>query len=79
MAPRYSRGQRVVIMPVKNEGLSPRDSVIEDYIGKDGIITDYYWINSRTGSQNIYVYTVKIKEDGREVVVHEDEVKSYVE
>jgi len=79
MAPKYKRGQRVAIMPVKNEALSPRDSVIEDYIGKDGIITDYYWINSRTSSQNIYVYTVKIKEDGREIVVHEDEIKSYVE
>ena len=66
-------------MPVKNESLSTRDSVIEGSVGKDGVIIDYYWINSRTGSHNIYVYTVKIKEDGREIVVHEDEIKSYVE
>lgn len=79
MAPRYNRGQRVVVMPVRNDSLSTRDSVIEAYVGKDGLITDYYWINSPTGRQNIYVYTVKIKEDNREIVVHEDEIKNYVE
>ena len=66
-------------MPVKNDSLSTRDSVIEAYVGKDGLITDYYWINSPTSRQNIYVYTVKIKEDSREIVVHEDEIKSFVE
>jgi hypothetical protein len=79
MAPRYNRGQRVVVMPVKNDSLSTRDSVIEAYVGKDGLITDYYWINSPTSRQSIYVYTVKIKEDNREIVVHEDEIKSFVE
>ncbi len=79
MAPRFNRGQRVVVMPVKNDSLSTRDSVIEAYVGKDGLITDYYWINSPTSRQNIYVYTVKIKEDSREIVVHEDEIKSFVE
>ena len=79
MAPRYNRGQRVVVMPVKNDSLTTRDSVIEAYVGKDGLITDYYWINSPTSKQNIYVYTVKIKEDNREIVVHEDEIKNFVE
>lgn len=79
MAPRFGKGQRVVIIPAKNEGLSPRDSTIEPYIGKDGKITDYYWIDTRVGKQSIYVYTVKMREDSKEVVVHEDELKAYVE
>jgi hypothetical protein len=79
MPPRFSKGQRVVIIPAKNQSLSPRDSTIEPYVGKDGRISDYYWINSRTGTQSIYVYTVKISEDSKEVVVHEDELKAYVE
>jgi len=79
MPPRFVKGQRVVIIPAKNQSLSPRDSAIEPYVGKDGKITDYYWIDSRTGMQNIYVYTVKMREDSKEVVVHEDELKAYVE
>ena len=79
MAPRYVKGQRVVIIPANNQSLSPRDSAIEPYVGKDGKITDYYWIDSRTGTQSIYVYTIKMKEDNKEVVVHEDELKAYVE
>lgn len=79
MPPRYGKGQRVVIVPAKDESLSPRDSAIESYIGKDGKITDYYWIDSRVGEQSIYVYTVKMKEDSKEVVVHEDELRAYVE
>jgi len=79
MPPRFGKGQRVVIVPAKNQSLSPRDSAIEPYVGKDGKITDYYWIDSRTGMQSIYVYTVKMREDSKEVVVHEDELKAYVE
>ncbi|MCJ7763842.1 MAG: hypothetical protein MUO90_01620 [Dehalococcoidales bacterium] len=79
MAPRFGKGQRVVIVPAKDQSLSPRDSAIEPYVGKDGKITDYYWIDSRTGMQSIYIYTVKIREDSKEVVVHEDELKAYVE
>lgn len=79
MPPRYGKGQRVVIVPAKDDNLSPRDSAIEPYVGKDGKITDYYWINASVGEQSIYVYTVKMKEDNKEVVVHEDELRAYVE
>jgi hypothetical protein len=79
MAPRFGKGQRVVIIPAKDQSISPRDSAIEPYVGKDGKITDYYWVDTRVGTQSIYVYTVKMKEDNKEVVVHEDELKAYVE
>ena len=79
MAPRYNKGQRVVIVPAKEQRLSPRDSDIEPYVGKSGTITDFYWINVRTGAQKIYIYTVRMGEDGKEVVVHEDELKAYIE
>jgi ribosomal protein L21E len=78
MDPRYKIGQKVMIMPSK-QSLSPRDSAIEPYAGKSGTIVDFHWINVRTGAQKFYIYTVRVGEDGKEIVVHEDELKAYVE
>jgi len=77
MAPKYEIGQQVIIRPVKNQTVSPRDSDIEPYAGQIGTITDYYSI-SRRGAEAFYIYTVKIESDGKEVVLHEDELESYM-
>jgi hypothetical protein len=78
MAPRYKIGQKVMVMPSR-QSLSPRDSDIEPYVGKSGKIVDFYWINVRTGAERFYIYTVRIGKDGKEIVVHEDELKAFVE
>jgi len=39
MVPEYEIGQKVVIVPAKNQRLSPRDSDIEAYVGQSGTVT----------------------------------------
>ncbi len=79
MASHYKRGQKVVIVPTKSQSLSPRDSKIEPYIGRSGVITDYYWLEVPTGDKEVFIYTVKMNEEDREVVVYEDEIRAFVD
>jgi len=78
MAPKYEIGQKVIIAPVKNQHLSPRDSEIEPYAGQGGKVIDYYWIRPNTG-EVFYIYTVRIETDRREIALHEDELAPYTE
>ena len=75
MEPTYKLGQEVIIKPVKNQTLSARESDIRQYAGQSGIVTDYYWIRPNTG-EVFYVYTVKIRDSEKEIVLHEDEMKA---
>jgi len=78
MAPKYEIGQKVIIAPVKNQHLSPRDSDIEPYAGQGGKVIDYYWIRPNTG-EVFYIYTVRIETDRREIALQEDELAPYTE
>jgi hypothetical protein len=79
MASHYRRGQKVVIVPAKNQALSPRDSKIEPYAGRTGVIADYYWLDVPTGDKQVFIYTVKMKDEDKEVVVYEDEIRSFLD
>ena len=74
MAPKYKMGQKVVITPLKNQYLSPRDSGLEPYAGQVGKVTDYHWIRPNTTNGVFYIYTVRIGTGHKEVVLHEDEL-----
>jgi len=76
MSPKYEIGQKVIITPVENQRLSPRDSDLGEYAGQSGQVIDYYWIS--TGADNFYIYTVKTETDNREIVLHEDEIQVYL-
>jgi len=76
MSARYEIGQKVVVTPVKSQIMSPRDSDIEAYAGQSGRVIDYYWIGS--GSDSFYIYTVKTEPDNKEIVLHEDEMQTYL-
>ncbi len=78
MAPKYDKGQKVIITPVKYEHLSPRDSDISAYAGRNGKVFDYYWINTGMG-ETFYIYTVRLEADDKDIVLHEDEIQAYVE
>lgn len=78
MVPRYEIGQKVVIVPAKNQRLSSRDSDMEAYAGQSGTVTDYYGISSNKG-EVFYVYTVQIAGGKKEVVLHEDELAAGIE
>ncbi len=75
MEPAYKLGQKVIIEPVKNQTLSARESDIEQYAGQRGIVTDYYWLRPNTG-EVFFIYTVKIRDSEKEIVLHEDEMKA---
>ncbi len=77
MATKYEIGQKVVIIPVENQHLSPRDSDLAPYAGQVGTITDYYWLHRNVG-EVFYVYTVRMESDRREIVLHEDELEVFV-
>ena len=74
MAPKYEIGQKVIITPVNDERLSPRDSSLEPYAGKIGTISNYYWVDRDTDT--FYIYSVQIEEYDKAIVLHEDELKA---
>ena len=74
MEPRYKLGQEVIIKLVKNQALSARESDIGQYADQRGIVTDFYWIQPNTGGV-FYVYTVKIRDGEKEIVLHEVEMQ----
>jgi hypothetical protein len=78
MAPTYEKGQKIIITPPKYERLSPRDSDISKYAGRKGKVTDYYWMNTATG-ETVYIYTVQLEADDKDIVLHEDEMQAYME
>lgn len=79
MAPRFKRGHKVIITPVKTGQLSPRDVALEPYAGQAGKVVDYYWISLRQGTEVFYLYTVLMESDKKEIVVHEDELQPLLE
>ncbi len=78
MNPKYEIGQKVVVRPIKNQALSPRDCTIEPFVGQTGQVTRYYWISPRAG-EVFFIYTVRVGVDNREIVLHEDEIAGFVE
>jgi hypothetical protein len=77
VSPKYEIGQKVIIRPVSEQALSARESDIESYAGKVGEVSNYYWINPRSGKV-FYIYTVRIGADYKEVVLYEDEIEAYL-
>ena len=73
--PRYARGQKVVIRPVNEQGITARENSVNEYSGQVGEVTNYYWINPRN-EQIFYIYRVKVgKDTKKEIVVYEDELE----
>ena len=77
MSPKYGIRQKVIIALGKAQ-VSPRDSDLEPYAGKTGMITNYYSVRPGTG-EVFYIYTVQIGADDKEIVLHEDELAPYIE
>jgi len=75
MEPKCKIGQKVIINPVKNQSSPARDADIGQYAGQSGIVTDYYWIRPSAG-EVFFVYTVKIGDSEKEIVLYEDEMKA---
>ena len=78
MGPKYQKGQRVVIVLVKNQRLYTRDSNLEPYSGQFGEVIDFYWINIGVDvPRTFYIYKVRIGD--KDIVVHEDELEPFID
>jgi hypothetical protein len=73
--PRYVKGQRVIIRPVSEKGLTQRENDINLYAGQVGEVSNFYWISPRTG-QIFYIYNVRVGKERKEIVVYEDEMEA---
>jgi hypothetical protein len=73
MSARFAKGQKVVVRKVKKKYLSPRDSALEPYVGQIGTVDNYYCITLNRGN-TVYLYTIRIGTDQKEIVLHEDEL-----
>ena len=75
MPAEYEVGQKVTIAPMsKQSSHLPRDSDLHQYAGMTGEITNYYWMTPPTGNI-FYLYTVRIGDSYKEIVLYEDEVR----
>ena len=74
LEPKYQIGQKVTVRKVKSNSSVLRDAEISQYANETGIVTNYYFIRPNWG--NIFcIYTVKIGDVQKDIVLHEDEIK----
>jgi len=74
--PRFAKGQKVIIKPVSEGGLTQRESSVNEYAGQTGEVANFYWISPRS-EQIFYIYRVKVGKENnkKEIVVYEDELQ----
>ena len=72
--PRYVKGQRVIIRPVTENGVTQREYNVNEYAGRVGEVSNYYSISPRIG-QIFFIYNVRVGKDRKEIVVYEDELE----
>jgi len=77
MSSKYEIGQKVVIAPANNQPATPRGSGLEPYAGQVGEVTNYHWICPNRG-EVFYIYTIRLETDLKEVVLHEDELETFI-
>ena len=73
----YGKNQKVIITPVQ-EQMTSIETGMQKYAGKICQVLDYYWVEIGRGDV-FYVYTVQVEEDKKEIVLHEDELKTLIE
>ncbi len=75
MGPKFAIGQRVVINPVSEKGLTQRDNDVTIYAGQVGQVSNFYSISPSAG-QIFHIYKVRVGREKKEIVVYEDEMEA---
>ncbi len=75
MEPKYKIGQKVTVRKLKSTSPALKDAEISQYANETGIVTNYYFMSPNWGKV-FYIYTIQIGEDQKDIVLHEDEIKS---
>jgi hypothetical protein len=74
MKPKFEVGQQVTVQMADSQSGPLRDHTLEQYLNKSGQIIKYYWISPGPG-EIFYIYSVRFLDTGKEIVLHEDEIK----
>ncbi len=75
MGPKYMVGQKVVIHPVSEKGLTQRESDLTTYAGQVGQVANLYTISPADG-QIFHMYQVRVGREKKVIVVYEDEMEA---
>jgi hypothetical protein len=75
MGPKYAIGQRVLINPVSEKGLTQRENDLTKYAGQVGQVSNFYSISPSAG-QIFHIYRVRVGPEKKEIVVYEDEMEA---
>ena len=77
MQPKYTSGQRVEIVSVKDEHLHPKYPEIERYVGELAIVVDAYWVGPEELNlpRAFFIYRVYIDRTNTEISVEEDAIR----
>lgn len=73
--PKYMVGQKVLIQPADDQGMTQRENDIVQYAGEVGVVSNYYWMNPPSG-RVFYIYNVRVGENMKEIAVYEDEIEA---
>ena len=74
MKPKFEVGQQVTVTMANVPSGPLRDQTLEQYLDRIGRVTKYYWISPSPG-EIFYIYSVHFPDTGKEIVLHEDEIK----
>ena len=75
MGPKYAIGQKVIIHPVSEKGLTQRESDLSTFAGQVGQVSDLYSISPSAG-QIFHMYKVRVGPQRKEIVIYEDEMEA---
>ena len=70
--PKFRIGQKVTVRESHSSVL--RDAEVSRYANRVGVVLNYHYISPNWGKV-FYIYSVKIGEDEKEIVLHEDEIQ----
>ena len=76
MEPKYKIGQNVIVRPTKYPAVPPKDADIGQYAGRTGKVLNYHYIQPSKGKV-FFIYTIRLGEDMKEVILYEDELSPY--
>jgi hypothetical protein len=72
--PRFIKGQKVIIKPVNEKGITRREYSVNEYAGKVGEIANFYYMTPPTG-RTFFIYNVRVGRELKEITVYEDELE----
>ncbi len=72
--PRFTKGQKVIIKPIDEGGVTKREYNVNEYAGKVGEIVNFYYISPRQ-EQIFFIYNVRVGKERKDIVVYEDELE----